>query len=109
MLSGVDVKGRGELFADAREALHHLGAFEREARHAHGETQLRAEARPGIARNRDVIHFGELDAGLLQAIVNRARGKTRGVLHAIEALFFDGGDQAAVHNDRRRGVARDTR
>ena len=103
-LFGRSFEGGGEIFVNSGEALHHTRAIERELRHAHRETQLGAQARPGIARDGDVVHFGKLYAGLVQAILNRAHGKAGGVFHAVQALFFDGGEQAAVGDDRGRGV-----
>ena len=63
-----------------------------------------AEPRPWIARNRDVIHFRELHAGLVEAILNRARRQSRRVFHAIQAFFFYRRKQAPVGDDRRRSV-----
>ena len=47
----------------------------------------------------------ERDACGVQAIADGRRRKPRRVLHAVKAFFFDGGDQAAVRNDRRGGIA----
>ncbi len=41
----------------------------------------------------------------LQAITDGRRRKTRGVFHAIEALFFDRGNQLTVANNRGRSIA----
>ena len=90
----IDVKGLRQSLGDAHELLQHLGAFPREARHAQRVKQLRAQARPGIARHGHVIDVRERDARFLKAVADRRHGKSRGVLHAIEALFFDRGDQA---------------
>ena len=106
---GSDFKRRGQILADAGELLHHAQAIESESRHAQGEAQLGAEARPGIARDGDVIDFGELHAGAIEAVLNRADGQSRGVLHAIEALFLDSGDQATVDDDGRGRRWRDRR
>ena len=103
-LFGRSFKGGGEIFVNSGEALHHTRAIEREFGHAHRETQLGTEARPGIARDGDVVHFGKFYAGLVQAILNRAHGKTRCVFHAVQALLFDGREQAAVRDDRGRGI-----
>ena len=99
-----EIERGGKILANAGEALHHAQAIEREPGHAHGEAKLRPQARPGVARNGDVVHFRQFRAGLIEAKLNRASGKAGGVLDAIEALFFDGGDQAAVHDDGRGGV-----
>ena len=56
-------------------------------------------------RARHVVQQGQVDTGFLQAITDRRRGKARGVFHAIEALFFDGGNQLAVANEGGRSVA----
>ena len=97
-------EGCGEVFVNSREAFHHAGAIECELRHAHCETKFGAQARPGIARDGDVVHFGEFYAGLIQAILDRAHGEASGVFHAVEALFFDGGDESAVGDNRGGGV-----
>ena len=86
------------------EALHHTRAIEREFRHAHRKTQFGANARPWIARDGDVIHFGKLYAGLVQAILDRAHRKAGRIFHTVEALLFYGGEQAAVRDNRGRGV-----
>ena len=103
-LFGRSFKGGGEIFVNSGEALHHTRAIEREFGHAHRETQLGTEARPGIARDGDVVHFGKLYAGLVQAILDRADRKTGSIFHAVEALLFDGGKQAAVRDNRGGGV-----
>ena len=61
---GSDFEGGGEFFVNAGETAHDAGAIESKARHAHGETEFGAEAGPGIARDGDVVHFGEFYAGL---------------------------------------------
>ena len=79
-------------------------AVERKPRHAHGVAEFRAEARPRIARHGDVIHFRQFCARRVQAKLDSARRKSRGVFHAVQALFFDGGNEAAVDDDRRGSV-----
>ena len=101
---GRHFKRRCQILADSREASHHARAFECKSRHAHRETQFRSQPRLGIARNRDVIDFGEFRAGLVEAILNRARRQARGVLHAIQPLFFDRREELAVDDDRRRSI-----
>src|ERR1700691_1657929 len=44
-------KGCGEILVNSSEASHYPRAIEGEFWHAHGETQFRAQARPGIARD----------------------------------------------------------
>ena len=97
-------EGCGEVFVNSGEAFHHASAIESEFGHAHCETQFGAQARPGIARDGDVIHFGEFHARLIQAILDRAHGEAGRVFHAVEALFFDGGEQASVGDNRGGGV-----
>ena len=45
------------------------------------------------------------DAGLVQAVLNRADGETGPVFLAVEAFLFDGGDQHAVADDGGGGAA----
>ena len=45
------------------------------------------------------------DAGLVQAVADRLVGERGVVLHAGEPLFLDRGDELAVDDERRRGVA----
>ena len=53
-----------------------------------------------VARNAHVLNFTNLDSRGTQAILDRLRRKSGIVLDAIEALFFDGGDQFAVSYER---------
>ena len=99
--SGRNFKGRGQVFLNPGKTLHHSRAIQRKFWHAHRKTQLRSETSPGIARNRDVIHFGEFYADLIEAVADRARGKPGGVFHSIQPLFFDGRNQLTVGHDRR--------
>ncbi len=85
-------EGCGEVFVNSGETFHHAGAIESELGHAHSETKFGAQARPGVAWDGDVVHFSEFYAGLIQAILDRAHGKAGGVFHAVQALFFDGGE-----------------
>src|SRR5207245_9907716 len=75
-----------------------------EARHADGVEQLGAQARPGIARNGDVIHVVECDARFGQAITDSRGRKSRCVLHPVEPLLLHGRDQATITDDRTGGV-----
>ena len=97
-------EGGSEIFVNSGETFHDARAIEREFGHAHRETQFGAEARPGIAGDGDVVHFGKFHAGLVQAILDRAHRKAGRVFHAVQALFFDGGEQAAVGDNRGGGV-----
>src|SRR5215470_35382 len=96
-----DIEGSGKVFADAREACQRAGAIDRETRHANRVAKLGEHSRTGIARNGDVIDFCELYTRAIEAKLDRARRKPGSVFHAIQPLFFDGGDQAAVDNDSR--------
>ena len=50
-----------------------------------------------------MIDFFDPNSRRTQAVLDRLRGKPRAVLDAIEALFFNRGNQLAVaHNGRRR-------
>lgn len=66
---------------------------------------LFVQVRGRIARNADVVHVFEPHAGRFQTISDRLLGKARAVLDAIEAFFFDCGDQSAVFDDCRRSIA----
>src|SRR5271170_6572611 len=85
-----DLKRRGKIFANAGEALHHARAVEGKPRHANRVTELRSEAGPRIARDRDVVDLSQIHTRLLEAELNRSSRKPRGVLDAVEALFLDG-------------------
>ena len=101
----VDVERGGQSFGNAGERGQDFGALPCERGHAQGIKQFGEQARVGIARNGDVIDVGESEAGFLEAVANGLHGKTGGVFYAIEALFFDGGDQLAVADDRGGSVA----
>lgn len=51
-----------------------------------------------------MINLLDSDARGAQAILDGLGRKTRAVLDAIEALFFDGRDKPAVAHDRRRCI-----
>src|SRR5712692_8165697 len=57
-----------------------------------------------VARNADVLDGFDPDSRSLQAILNRLCRKAGAVLHAIEALFLDSGDNSAVFDQRGRRV-----
>jgi len=99
-----NIEGARKIFIDSGEAPHNPRAVEGEFRHAHREAQLRWQARPGIARDSDVIHFGKSYAGLVEAILNRARGESGRVFHAVQAFFLDGREKPSVRQNRRGGV-----
>jgi len=100
-----DIESLRERFRDSREPAHHFYSFGRKTRHSKGVQELRPEARPGIARNSDVVDFAERDAGGVQAVPDRRRRESRRVLYAVKAFFFYRGEQAAVRDDRRGGIA----
>ena len=54
-----DVKRLRERLGDAHKSGQHLGAFAGKARHLQGVQEFRSEARPGIARNGDVVDFAQ--------------------------------------------------
>lgn len=58
-----------------------------------------------IARDADVVDILEPDTRRVQAVTDRLLGKTGAVFDAIEAFFFDRGDQSAVFDDCRRSIA----
>ena len=100
-----DIERLRERFRNSHEPGHHFGPFAGKTRHPQGVQEFCPEARPGIARDRDVVDFTQRDAGGVQAVADRRRRKSRRVLHAVKAFFFDGGDQPAVRNNRRGGIA----
>ena len=101
----IQVEGGGKCFRDAGEFYEHLGAFASERRHADGVPKFGGQPRVRIARNGDVVNIGRREAGFLQTIADGRSGKSRGVFDAIEALFFDGGNEAAVADDSGGSVA----
>lgn len=52
-----------------------------------------------------MLDIFDVDPGSLEAVLNRLRGKTRAVLDAIEAFFFDSRDQTVVANNRSRRIS----
>src|SRR2546423_527336 len=57
-----------------------------------------------LARYANMIQLSNRDSRRTQAILDRLRGKSGAVLDAIESLFFDGGDQLAVFDERGRRI-----
>jgi hypothetical protein len=92
----IDFESSGQRFGNSRELDDDLGALPGERWHAHGVEQLCGQASVGIAWYGDVIDVGKGQAGFFQTITNGFGGKSGSVLDAIEALFFDGGDELAV-------------
>src|SRR5277367_273132 len=101
----IDVKSARESLRNTGELGQHFGPLTRERRHADGIPKFGAQPRVGIARHSDVMNLRRRQAGLFEAIANRSRRKSGCVLHAIEALFFDSGNELAVANDSCRSVA----
>ena len=56
--------------------------------------------RSRVTRNAQMLDFANLDSRRTQAILDRLRWKSGAVLDAIEALFFDRGDELAVLDER---------
>ena len=52
-----------------------------------------------------MVHFGERDACGFQTIADRGGWKSRRIFHAVKSFFLDGGNQTAVGNQGRRGIA----
>src|SRR5271154_1533741 len=101
----IQVERGGERFRDAREFYKYLGALASERGHAHGVPKFGGQPRVGIARHGDVVNIGRRETGFLQTIADGSGGKSGGVFDAIEAFFFDGGDEAAVADDGGGSVA----
>src|SRR3977135_3182814 len=104
-LVGRDVKGLRQGFRNADKSSQHLGPLAGEARHLQCIHELCSEARPGIARDGNVVDLGKSDAGGVQAVTDRRGRKTGGVLHAVKTFFLHCGDQTAVGNEGRRGIS----
>ena len=102
---GIDIERRGERFRNSHELGHHLGALASETRHPQWRTEAWCPGAPRDCAGWRCGDFGKRDARCVQAIADRRRGKSRRVFHAVKAFFFDGGDQAAIADDRRGGVA----
>jgi len=103
-LFGIGIKGGRQRLRNTREFRENLDAFPRERRHAQRVKKFCAQPRVRVSRHGNVIDVREREARFLQAITNRLRGKSRRVLHAVEAFFLDCGDEPAVADDRRRSV-----
>ena len=101
----VGVERGGESLGDAGERGEDFGALAGERGHAQGIKQFGEKTRVGISRDGDMIDVGESEACFLEAVANGLHGKTSGVFYAIETLFFDGGDELAVADNRSGSVA----
>ena len=102
--SGIGTERLRQRIGNAHEFREYLGAFPGEAWHQQGIKQLRAQARPGITGNGDVIDFGKFQSGNFEAITDCRRRKTSSVLDAVEAFLFHGGDKLSIAHDRSRGI-----
>ena len=61
----------------------------------------RAQGSRGIAMWSTSVSF---DARAIEAELNRLRRQAGRIFHAVQALFFDGSDQLAVHHNRSGGI-----
>ncbi len=71
-----DIERLRERFRNSHESGHHFRPLAGKTRHPQGVQQFCPEARPGIARDRDVVDFAERNAGGVQAVANRRRWET---------------------------------
>src|SRR5947208_1940319 len=101
----IDTKCVCQHLADACELRQHFCALASEAWHAQSVEELRAEPRPGVARNGHVVYFSKRQSGSFKAVANSRCGKSCCVFHTIEALFLDSGDQLTIAHDGCRRVA----
>src|SRR5215472_11557090 len=101
----VAFKRPGQSLPNTGELRNHPRPFAREGRHANGKEEFGGKPRVGISRHRHMVDLTDRYAGFLQAVTDRSRGETGGVLDAVEALFFNGGDQSSVTNEGRRRIA----
>ncbi len=92
-------------FRNSGKLAQHFYSLSRKTRHPQSVKELSPKASPGIARDRDVVDFRQRNAGSVQAVTDSRRRKSRSILHTVKAFFFNGGDQAAVCNNRRGGIA----
>ena len=93
-----DVERLSESLWNSHESCKHFCSLAGKTRHFQRVKEFRAQACPGVAWNRDVIHVRERYPSGVQTIPDGRRRKSRGVLHAVEPAFFDGRNQAAVGN-----------
>src|SRR6516165_74928 len=104
-LRRVAFKRPGQSLPNAGKLRNHPPPFAREPRHANGKEEFGGKPRVRISRHRHMVDLTDRYAGFLQAVADRSRGEPGGVLDAVEALFFNGGDQFSVTNEGRRGIA----
>src|SRR5437588_2682015 len=100
----IRVKSRRQRLGNTREFRENSDAFPRERRHAQRVKKLCTQPRERISRHGNLMDVGECEARFLKAITDRLRGKSRRVLHAVEAFFLDRSDEPAVRDNRRRSV-----
>ena len=86
-----------------------FGRASRGRRGSGGRRRTRASLAPSVrarvAADRDVVELLGLEPGLREAPARRERREAGAVLDAVEALLLGGGDELAVDDERRGGVA----
>ena len=65
---------------------------------------LTEDIRAAVLIDRDSIHVGKRDAGLLQAIADRFGRESGPVLDSAQPLLFHGGNKLTVTNDTSRRI-----
>ena len=103
-LFGIGIESRSQRFRDTREFRENFEALARERRHAQSIKKFCAQSGVRVSRHGNVVDVRKCQARFLQAITNRLRRKSCGILHAIEAFLLDRGDQPAVADNRCRSV-----
>lgn len=73
----------------------------KDAESRRGVQNFLVQMRRRIARDADVAHLFKPHARRIETVTNRLLGETGAMFDAIEALFFDRGDQSAVFDDCR--------
>ncbi len=97
-------RARG-LRADRRKARLHAQPLARGRRHLQRVPRLAHDARPRIARDGQDVDIARRCACGRQDVLQGLGGKAGGVLDAVEALLFGGGDQPAIDDSGRARVA----
>ena len=88
----IGVKGCRQRLGNTREFGENFDACPRERRHAQRVQEFGGQPGVRISRHGNVMDVTEREACFLQAITNGLRGKSRCILHAVEAFFLDRGD-----------------
>ena len=92
----------GEQLADAGQPAQLLHRRHRRAREV--EKHAVEDESGEVPRDRDEIDVGELKPGVLKAPVDRVDREVRGLLLPVEPFLLGGGDDLAVHHQRRGRV-----